>query len=61
MIYYVALPFVRVEGGLAPGEAVEYPHAPAAIRRAPALKRWEDQAVGKRLSHARLLSATLTP
>jgi len=37
MIYYVALPFVRVEGGLAPGEAVECPHADAAIRRAEAL------------------------
>jgi hypothetical protein len=23
MIYYVALPFVRVDGGLAPGDAVE--------------------------------------
>jgi hypothetical protein len=37
MIYYVALPFVRVDGGLAPGEAVECPHAAAAIRRAEAL------------------------
>jgi hypothetical protein len=37
MIYYVALPFVRVEGGLAPGDAVECPHAAAAIRRAEAL------------------------
>jgi hypothetical protein len=36
MIYYVALPFVRVEGGLAPGDAVECPHADAAIRRAEA-------------------------
>ena len=34
MIYFVALPFVRVEGGLAPGEPVECPHAAAAIRRA---------------------------
>ena len=34
MIYYVALPFVRVDGGLAPGEAIECPHAAAAIRRA---------------------------
>jgi hypothetical protein len=37
MIYYVALPFVRVDGGLAPGEAVECPHAAAAVRRAEAL------------------------
>ena len=37
MIYYVALPFVRVEEGLAPGEAVECPHSSAAIRRAEAL------------------------
>ena len=37
MIYYVALPFVRVDGGLAPGEAVECPHAAAAIRRAETL------------------------
>jgi hypothetical protein len=37
MIYYVALPFVPVEGGLAPGEAVECPNGPAAIRRAEAM------------------------
>lgn len=37
MIYYVALPFVRLDEGLAPGEAVECPHATAAIRRAAAL------------------------
>jgi hypothetical protein len=37
MVYFVALPFVRVEGGLAPGEAVECPHAAAAIRRAEVL------------------------
>lgn len=39
MVYYVALPFVRVEGGLAPGQAVECPHASAAIRRADAMSR----------------------
>jgi hypothetical protein len=39
MIYYVALPFVRVEGGLAPGEAVECPYEAAAIRRAQAMAR----------------------
>jgi hypothetical protein len=37
MIYYVALPFVHVDGGLAPGEAVECPHEAAAIRRAQAM------------------------
>jgi hypothetical protein len=37
MVYFVALPFVRIDGGLAPGEAVECPHAAAAIRRAEVL------------------------
>ena len=37
MVYFVALPFVRVDGGPAPGEAVEYPHEGAAIRRAQAM------------------------
>jgi len=37
MIYFVALPFEHVDGGLAPGEAVECAHAAAAIRRAEAL------------------------
>jgi hypothetical protein len=37
MTYFVALPFVRIDGGLAPGDAVECPHAGAAIRRAEAL------------------------
>jgi hypothetical protein len=44
MIYYVALPFVRVDGGLAPGEAIECPHAAAAIRRAKALAARETNA-----------------
>ena len=44
MIYYVALPFVRVDGGLAPGDAVECPHAAAAIRRAEALAARETNA-----------------
>jgi hypothetical protein len=40
--YYVALPFVRLEnGGLAPGQAVECPHAAAAIHRADAMSRSE--------------------
>ena len=37
MVYYVALPFVRVDGGLAPAEAVECSHEAAAIRRAQAM------------------------
>jgi hypothetical protein len=37
MVYYVALPFVHVDGGLAPGEAVECPHEAAAVRRAQAM------------------------
>jgi hypothetical protein len=37
MIYYVALTFARTDGGLAPGEGVECPHAAAAIRRAQAM------------------------
>ena len=44
MIYYVALPFVRVEEGFAPGEAVECPHSAAAIRRADALAAREGNA-----------------
>jgi hypothetical protein len=44
MIYYVALPFVRVDGGLAPRDAVECPHAAAAIRRAEALARKDTNA-----------------
>jgi hypothetical protein len=38
VIYYTALPFVRLEnGGLVPGEAVECPHSSAVIRRADAM------------------------
>ncbi|MFL9827859.1 hypothetical protein [Rhodoplanes sp. SY1] len=40
MIYFVALPFTRVDdGGLALGEAVECPNAASAVRRADALAR----------------------
>ena len=35
--YYVALPFVRTEEGVAPGEAQEMPNQGAAIRRAEAM------------------------
>jgi hypothetical protein len=37
--YYVALPFVRTEEGVAPGEAHEMPNEGAAIRRAEAMSR----------------------
>ena len=37
MVYYVALPFIAVESGLAPGEAVECPNSAVAIRRAQAM------------------------
>ena len=37
--YYVALPFVRTEDGVAPGEAQEMPNEAAAIRRAEAMTR----------------------
>jgi hypothetical protein len=39
MVYYVALPFVRVEGNLAPATAVECAHAAAAVRRAEVMAR----------------------
>lgn len=37
--YYVALPFVRTEDGIAPGEAQEMPNEGAAVRRAEAMSR----------------------
>jgi hypothetical protein len=37
--YYVALPFVRTEEGVAPGEAQEMPNEGAAIRRAESMAR----------------------
>jgi hypothetical protein len=37
--YYVALPFVRADDGLAAGEAVECTSANAAVMRAEALSR----------------------
>ena len=37
--YYVALPFVRTEEGVAPGQAQEMPSEAAAIRRAEAMSR----------------------
>jgi hypothetical protein len=45
VIYYTALPFVRLEnGGLAPGQAVECPHSSAVIRSADAMFRNEANA-----------------
>ena len=37
--YYVALPFVRTEEGVAAGEAKEMPNERAAIRQAKAMSR----------------------
>jgi hypothetical protein len=37
--YYVALPFVRTEEGVVPGQAQEMPNEPAAIRRAESMSR----------------------
>ena len=37
--YYVALPFVRTEEGVAPGEAQEMPNEGAAIRRTESMSR----------------------
>jgi hypothetical protein len=37
--YYVALPFVRTEEGVVPGEAQEMPSEGAAIRRAESMSR----------------------
>ena len=37
--YYVALPFLRTEDGVAPGEAQEMQSKSAAIRRAEAMAR----------------------
>jgi len=37
--YYVALPFIRTEEGVAPGEAQEMPNEGAAIRRVEGMSR----------------------
>jgi hypothetical protein len=37
--YYVALPFVAADDGLAPGEGAECPNAAAAIARAESMSR----------------------
>jgi len=37
--YYVALPFIRMEDGVEPGQAQEMPSESAAIRRAEAIAR----------------------
>ena len=41
MIYYVAMPFIPNDDGLAPGQAVECPSEIAAMRRAEAMSRHE--------------------
>ena len=59
MIYYVALPFMRLEnGGLVPGEAVECPHSSAVLRRADAMCRSESNAGAVAL--ARIDSSDIT-
>ena len=40
----MALPFTRVDGGFAPCDAVECPHAAGAIRRAEAMARKDTNA-----------------
>ena len=40
--YYVALPFVRTEEGVAPGQAQELPNETSAIRRAESMSREPD-------------------
>lgn len=42
--YFVAMPFVAVEGGLAPGQPIECPNEAAAVRRAEAMSRSEANA-----------------
>ena len=37
--YDVALPFVRTDEGIAPGQAQEMPNEPAAVRRAELMSR----------------------
>ena len=37
--YYVALPFVRADDGIAPGQAQEMPNEGAAVRRAESMSR----------------------
>ena len=39
MVYFVALPFIEVDGGLAPGGAIEFPNGASAIGRARARRR----------------------
>jgi hypothetical protein len=42
--YYVALPFVRTEEGVAPGQAQEMPNEGSAIRHAEAMARKPEHA-----------------
>jgi hypothetical protein len=49
--YYVALPFMKTEDGVAPGEAQEMPNERAAIRRAEAMSL--EPAIGGALAFKR--------
>ena len=42
--YYVALPFIRTDDGVAPGQAEEFQSEPSAIRRAEAMSRMPEHA-----------------
>jgi hypothetical protein len=44
MVYFVALPFIEVDGGLAPGGAIEFPNGGTAIGRAQAMAYNKDNA-----------------
>jgi len=44
VIYYVALPFIRTDEGVAAGQAQECPNESAAIRRAEAMSRQPEHA-----------------
>jgi hypothetical protein len=59
--YYVALPFVRTEEGVAPGEAQELPNEGAAIRRAEAMSRDAANAARSRSSVAAIRISEASP
>jgi hypothetical protein len=56
MIYYVALPFTEVEGGLAPGQAVECMNGATALRRAEAMAANQADAGAGAFSRSRYLN-----
>ena len=59
--YYVALPFVRTEEGVAPGEAQEMPNEGAAIRRAEAMSRIRQTPARSRSSAAATRTWEISP